>query len=48
MQNQLYNTHPVANKTYKIKEYMEANVSNLNASKKKKTHLPKSVVFKTH
>ena len=49
MQNQLYNTHPVANKTYKIKEYMEANVSTLNASKKKKkTHLPKSVLLKTH
>ena len=36
MQNQLYNTHLVANKTYKLKEYMEANVSIMYASKKKK------------
>ena len=35
MQNPLYNTHLVANKTYKLKEYMEANVSIMYASKKK-------------
>ena len=36
MQNQLYNTHPIANKMYKIKEKMEANVSTINASTHKK------------
>ena len=33
MQNQLYNTHPIANRTYKIKENIESNVSIINASK---------------